>query len=237
MLIHPEITDIPALKSLWKEIFADTDEYIELFFENKFDIARCFIIKENDAICSMLHYFDVILTDGKNEYKGAYICGIATLPEMRGKSFAGKLLEACVAMLKEQKYDLALLIPATASLFGYYKKFGFSEFSGISIHTVSCEGRNKSSENTLTVKRSSEDIKLLDACYGKPILKNGIFYYKTGKNEYTALEYTEFSTSGDNRRFITAYNPEIESSRDFTMSLLFRDIDFPRKKYINLLLN
>jgi len=237
MLTKPETGDIQTLKNLWKCIFKDTDEYINLFFNYKFDFEKTFVYKTDNKIVSALYYFDVILTNGCNEFKAAYICGIATLPAMRGKGIAGKLIETCIGELKEKDYDIALLIPANESLFNYYKKFGFNKFSYISCWESDYNNTVKPESKTLIVKRTDEDIKLLKECYGSPIVKKGISYYKTNKNEYTAMEYTEQPGFFNGKTVRTAYNPQCSNSFPFSAAINFKNIELPEKKYINLLLN
>lgn len=119
--------DISCLKKMWKEIFGDTDEYIELYFSYKFKEDNTFVVRAQGEIVSTLYveYNDVFFEG--NMVKGAYFCGIATLKEHRGMGLAKKLIN--YAKENIEKVDIIYLIPANESLFDFYKETGFKVFT------------------------------------------------------------------------------------------------------------
>lgn len=126
MISFAEKIDIPHLKKLWQISFGDENEYIDFFFENRFDEKECIVFKENNVPVSMLFAFDCSLSDG---LKGKYIYAACTLPQCRGKGIMEKLIEyAKEAFINDLKYDFLCLVPASERLFGYYAKFGFKPF-------------------------------------------------------------------------------------------------------------
>jgi predicted acetyltransferase len=54
-----------------------------------------------------------------------YLYGIATVPEYRGRGYAGKLIAEA---LQSPKYEIAALIPENPSLIGFYERFGFVRY-------------------------------------------------------------------------------------------------------------
>ena len=77
-----------------------------------------------------------IISENGKKYTGAYLSGIATVPAERGKGYAGKLIEYTLKNLGD--IDIYYLIPASNSLFDYYKKFGYSIFPFLCF--LSCHG-------------------------------------------------------------------------------------------------
>lgn len=109
------------LRKLWQEAFGDPDDFTDLFFTKGFSPDRCHCIWDNGAPVSALYWFDCAL----NGHKLAYIYGVATRKSYQGKGLAGKLMQQTHEILKNRGYAGAILVPAGASLFDYYRKFGY----------------------------------------------------------------------------------------------------------------
>ncbi len=56
----------------------------------------------------------------------AYIFGACTLPRYRSHGYMGRLIDESLRRALERGDALCTLIPATASLYGYYERFGFA---------------------------------------------------------------------------------------------------------------
>ena len=108
------------LKKIWKDIFKDTDEYTELFFSRKVKPENTYTVREGDRIVSMVFAVDEKI----NGLKAAYICGVATIPEYRGRGLCAKLMKEAEDDLKKRGYDICFLIPESESLFDFYGKMG-----------------------------------------------------------------------------------------------------------------
>lgn len=126
-IVHPELNDISALKSMWKDIFGDTEEYIELFFSRVVALENILVVKNNENVLAMVFYPEYICKLGGRQTKCGYICGAATLPQFRGQGIMGKLLREAVEDMKNKGYGACVLIPAGKSLFEYYGRFGFEK--------------------------------------------------------------------------------------------------------------
>ena len=59
------------------------------------------------------------------ELSGAYIYGVATLPEHRGNSYSRALLNKAIAYSAEMGFDYIVVKPADESLFEFYRRAGF----------------------------------------------------------------------------------------------------------------
>ena len=115
-----------ALRSLWKIVFNDSDPFLDRFFQHLFHPGECFLTRTDSHISSMLFLLEATLSGRKGERPMRYVYACATHPDYRNRGLMGQLLEAATAYAGEQHFDLAV-VPADASLFDYYKRFGFTQ--------------------------------------------------------------------------------------------------------------
>ena len=54
----PQPSHIPALRTLWKDIFGDTDAFLDSFFSTAFSPNRSLCAIIDDQIVGMLYWFD-----------------------------------------------------------------------------------------------------------------------------------------------------------------------------------
>lgn len=132
---------LPDLKAIWKECFGDEEAYIDFFFSNQMKVNHTFenqliymesnhtfenqlVYMESNHPVSMLTMIPGMLVLSEGSRKIYYIYGVATTREHRGKGYAASLLE--YAYFLAQKENAALvLVPASESLYAYYRKLGF----------------------------------------------------------------------------------------------------------------
>lgn len=118
---------LESLKSLWALAFGDTPEMIELFFSTAYAPRRCRYLADGEAAVAALYWLDA-------EYRGqkfAYIYGVATHPEHRGKGHCRKLMEMTHQDLAQLGYAGAVLMPAEPGLRGMYAGMGYRECSAL----------------------------------------------------------------------------------------------------------
>lgn len=117
---------LPQLKELWALCFGDEQQYIDLFFDNRFREDECLIGVTEGEVVTMLFTLPIdIRFKGKYRYPACYIYAVATHPRHRGKGYSTRLMEYAHGYLYTQGKRLSVLVPATESLFGYYAKQGF----------------------------------------------------------------------------------------------------------------
>lgn len=124
---------VKDLRRLWQEAFNEPEDFTDLFFSVGYSPRRCHYIAENGVPVSALYWFDCELSD----HKLAYIYGVATLKSHRGKGLAGRLLNETHEILRQQGYAGAILVPSGASLFDFYRQFGYETATTVSRFT--CE--------------------------------------------------------------------------------------------------
>ena len=124
--------DLPFLQTLWHRAFGDPAEFTDIFFRKGYSPDRCRILYQDDLPVTVAYWFDCLWEDEKC----AYLYGIATAPEHRGKGFCRNLLEQLHQELTSLGYAGAVLVPAGESLFSLYGKLGYSSFCPMEKLTV-----------------------------------------------------------------------------------------------------
>lgn len=128
----PMPEDLPLLKDLWQKAFEDPEEFIENFFQYGYSPDRCLVLYIGQAPAAVTYWFDC-LWEGK---KCAYIYGVATAPEHRGKGLCRTLITDLHQHLTDLGYAGAVLVPAKEDLFCLYKKLGYTSFCPMEKLTV-----------------------------------------------------------------------------------------------------
>lgn len=127
------------LMKIWKEVFMDSDDFIQLFFDRVYREENVQWIKEDGRIISSLH-----MVPYKMAYKGieipvSYICGAATDPAARSKGLMKQVLNQSFTAMKKRGIPLAVLIPAEDWLYDYYQRIGFTDVFHQTIQVINRE--------------------------------------------------------------------------------------------------
>ncbi|MBQ7943646.1 MAG: GNAT family N-acetyltransferase [Lachnospiraceae bacterium] len=117
----PDSADIPALRSLWRESFDDSKEFLDCFFSTAFSTNRCRCILSNDALVAALHWFDCMYMDKPV----AYLYAIATAKAYQGQGLCHALMQDTHLHLSKLGYKGAILVPENAKLFELYQGIGY----------------------------------------------------------------------------------------------------------------
>lgn len=118
---YPTASQIPGLRSLWKEAFGDTDAFLDLFFSTAYSPRRCRCIEEKGSVTAALYWFDVSC----GGQKLAYIYAVATAAASRGQGLCRRLMDDTAQVLKAQDYDGILLVPQDEGLRTMYGRMGY----------------------------------------------------------------------------------------------------------------
>lgn len=114
-------TDTAALRSLWKQAFGDTDTFLDSFFSTGYSPDRCRALTLDGKLAAALYWFDC-QWDSKPI---AYLYGIATEKSHQRKGLCKVLMADTHKYLQQLGYAGAILVPAQASLFGFYEKMDY----------------------------------------------------------------------------------------------------------------
>ena len=116
-------SDIPALISLWTDIFGDSEPLVSAFFRVLPDIGTCFIAECGGELSGMASVLtDLLLKDGENCTKCAYIYAVATDECFRGAGIGGTLSRMAAEFGREQGAEIICTLPADDGLYAMYEK-------------------------------------------------------------------------------------------------------------------
>lgn len=128
---YPSPEQLDGLKQLWQEAFGDDDAFLEHFYTYGFAPDRCRCLSVDGQIAAALYWFDC-------SYQGkplAYLYGVATAKNHRGKGLCRILTENTHNHLKYLGYAGEILVPAEGNLFQMYEKMGYSLCASVSEFT------------------------------------------------------------------------------------------------------
>lgn len=124
--------DIPGLRRLWQEAFADTDEYLDLFFSTAYAPERCLV---RNGIGAAAYWLEC----GLNSRKLAYVYGVAVDKNLRGRGVGSAMMTELRSFLEARGYDGILLVPGDEGLRNYYQRLGYQTVSWQNRFTVAGE--------------------------------------------------------------------------------------------------
>ncbi len=122
-LDHPKPSQIPQLRSLWKEAFGDTDAFLDHFYTIAFSPDRCLCATIDGEVAAMAYWFDC------EAY--AYIYAVATAEKHRGKGISHALMARIHEILTQRGYAGCILVPGEESLRRFYAGMGYENCGGL----------------------------------------------------------------------------------------------------------
>lgn len=112
---------------MWKTVFGDPDNYMELYFRTKYKNENTLIyLKDGKAVAS-LQMLSFNFTFHGEEIPIYYLSGVCTLPEARKKGYMEQLLLKSFEVCKERGIPLMILVPQEDWLLKFYDKYGFAQ--------------------------------------------------------------------------------------------------------------
>ncbi len=130
-ILFSRLGDEKSLKSLWRTVFGDGDEYIDAFFRRLYFPGSAVVAASEDDIASAMYMIPAkaLMAVGKS-LSCCYLYALATLPEYRGRGLGALVLDEITKAAFSRGFDCVCLSPAEESLFAYYEKLGFSACFG-----------------------------------------------------------------------------------------------------------
>jgi len=164
-------TDIPKIKSLWKEVFGDCEDYIHRFITH-FGIDGCYVCEINDEIIAMVFAIPTTLTNSinLNSINLKYLYACATHPNFRKQGIMEKLLATIYEETCSENYAGIFLQATNHSLQNYYKKLEFENYFYKSNSIFL--NRKVRKENAKCAKSDGFDFNFLSSLQNPFLLKN-----------------------------------------------------------------
>lgn len=146
------MTTKDEVKALWKCCFADSDEFIDLYFSRRYSDDINMAVHEDGKIISALQMIPYPMTFSGEIIPMSYISGACTHPDYREHGAMKRLLCDTHRRMYADGVWLSTLIPAEEWLFGYYAKSGYASCFGRSIRRVGKEFLSRSSGSDMKVE-------------------------------------------------------------------------------------
>ena len=125
---YPADGQLGQLRALWRLAFGDSEVFLDKFYGSGYDSRRCRCITKDGRIAAALYWFDA-------EYAGqkiAYLYAVATHPDFRNRGLCRALMEDTHALLAENGYAAAMLMPDGSALRRMYAGMGYRDCCRVS---------------------------------------------------------------------------------------------------------
>ena len=143
---------------LWQEAFGDEREFV-MHYLYRYSREDCRILRfgERGEVVAMMHYHPFTVGGSDcNEVavrfspsqpcmegcRGAYIYGVATAVDCRGKGLASAMIAESMAKMRSRGIDFAMLIAEEPSLRRWYGGMGFELLEGVRATVTAPDGTN-----------------------------------------------------------------------------------------------
>lgn len=113
--------DKEQIIKLWNIGFGDDREYINFYWENRFENNNMLVIHEDNKIVSMASFLPVNITINGEKYNAKYVYAVATIPEYQKRGLATEIINHA----KDKYKEPLILQPANEGLQSYYEGLGF----------------------------------------------------------------------------------------------------------------
>jgi GNAT superfamily N-acetyltransferase len=112
---------------MWKLCYPDvSDAFTALWFDRVYRDEQMLVAKVDGRVVSALQIVPYGMSYFGECLPAAYVCGVCTRPDERGKGRMTRLMRRATAVMRERGFALATLIPGEEWLFGYYRRLGYA---------------------------------------------------------------------------------------------------------------
>lgn len=150
MIGPADINMMPQLRQMWMRCFGDSQMYTDYLFEGLIKPQNLLVYTFDSVPAAMLCLQPFALQTPLGNAQGAYIFGVATLPEHQGRGLSTALMEHAHAHLAQNGYALSALVPAAESLFAFYARLGYETAFFIEKRMLAARDIAKQSDCALT---------------------------------------------------------------------------------------
>ncbi|SCM59855.1 GNAT family N-acetyltransferase [Petrimonas mucosa] len=125
MIRYADNSSRQAVFDMWKTVFGDSPEYMEIYFREKYRNENTLIYFDSGKAVSSLQMLPFRFSFHGRMIPVAYFSGLCTLPEARRKGFMGALIRRAFDELEKRAVPLVMLVPQDEPVMNYYRQFGF----------------------------------------------------------------------------------------------------------------
>lgn len=113
--------DIPALQSLWLEVFEEKPQAAKLFFNRNLSDTHIYIAAADTGLAAAVYLLDVTL----NGARAHYLCGAATRESCRRQGIMSRLIAFALDDARQRGDRYSVLLPADEGLYAFYARLGY----------------------------------------------------------------------------------------------------------------
>lgn len=117
----------PLVRKMWQTVFGDGDEYVNIYFTQKYKNENTLIYFADGQAVASLQMWEYEFSFYGKVIPIYYLAGLATYEEHRRKGYMRLLIEEAHKVMHERKIPLSVLIPAEEWLFNFYEQFGYAQ--------------------------------------------------------------------------------------------------------------
>src|SRR5690554_443969 len=114
--------DKALIQDLWQYCFDDSMEFVDWFFNTRYEDDNTLVLIDNNRICSALQLLPYYISLRGKKMQTSYIVGVSTWPQDRGKGYISKLLYKSLEIMRERKQWVSILLPFN---YNFYRKYGW----------------------------------------------------------------------------------------------------------------
>jgi GNAT superfamily N-acetyltransferase len=188
--------------NLWKTVFSDSEEFIQLYFSRVYKDQNAFYIEKDGQVVSALQILPYTMPFYGEEVPVAYISGACTLPAERKKGWMSTLLQSVSKEMKEQGIAISALIPSEQWLFDYYRSRGYTEIFEYSLETYSRGEYPLTAPGVIEVQQKKKMGKLIYAYFERKLRERPMCMLHSYEDFAVILKDMELSGG----YFFVAYN-------------------------------
>ena len=126
-----------GLSALWQRAFGDPPRVPRYFLFNCFSLRDCLVYRAGGRIAAAVYLLPSFVLFGGRRVRAHYIFAAATLPEFQGRGYMSSLMAYAAIAGADRGDRFSVVLPAEESLYGLYKKQGYSPFFTARFITVS----------------------------------------------------------------------------------------------------
>jgi ribosomal protein S18 acetylase RimI-like enzyme len=117
---------VGELKHLWQSCFDDEAAYMDLYFDRYYAPEQTLVHAVDGRAVSMMTLLPATLVGNGRTHRARYLYAVGTLPAYRQQGLSTQLAAQADARMRAEGCELALVVPASAPLFAFYARQGFT---------------------------------------------------------------------------------------------------------------
>lgn len=117
----------PQVWKIWKTVFGDPDDYMDVYFRHKYRDEDTLVYVEDGKVVASLQMLRYGFTFCGTEIPVIYLSGVSTLPLYRRKGYVRQLFIKSFEEAERKGVPLMLLVPQEEWLLNFYGRYGFAQ--------------------------------------------------------------------------------------------------------------